>query len=437
LVFLTLGAFGCSSSSPPARKIFPRGDAMAGEMLFHDRAPAGLGSNGRACSDCHVDTSSFQIGPVDIEARFQQMTASGVDDPLFRPVDADDFVEQGASASDYSHLREDGLFRIRFNLPANIKLVDPASCMTAGVAAPCQTATSYAVSTATFTDVWRGVPSVFNVSVSGPDPAGGAWPRGPNPQGGYQLDGRAGTLEDQALGAFMGHAEATTAPSDQMLANVAAYEGTLLANPEPALDALQTQGKMIFNRACGQCHNGPGMSTPASGPLQVVRYHDDEESCPRPVDTITPARWSFTPCPPALARNERTYEIAFSDGYKLRRTSSDPGRALLSGYVVSGPPLADGSCAHSPCGQDFEDDWQKLEIAPLHGISKTAPYFHDNSAATLEDVVIHYEELFKHVSAISQPPSGVPPLLTTDGVNMDRPNVPSERAALVAYLNVL
>jgi cytochrome c peroxidase len=61
------------------------------------------------------------------------------------------------------------------------------------------------------------------------------------------------------------------------------------------------------------------------------------------------------------------------------------------------------------------------------------PYFHNNSAATLEDVVIHYEEFFKNVSALDPPP-GLPPVLTTDNVNRDRPNVPSERAALVAYL---
>jgi hypothetical protein len=31
----------------------------------------------------------------------------------------------------------------------------------------------------------------------------------------------------------------------------------------------------------------------------------------------------------------------------------------------------------------------------LRGVSKTAPYFHDNSAATLEQVIGHYQALFK------------------------------------------
>jgi hypothetical protein len=144
----------------------------------------------------------------------------------------------------------------------------------------------------------------------------------------------------------------------------------------------------------------------------------------------------MAPCPPSIARNAQTYEISFADGFKMRRTSTDPGRALLSGFVFSDVPAADGSCLHAPCGPPHLDDWQKFEIAPLHGISKTAPYFHNNSAATLEDVVIHYEEFFKRSNAVNVLPP-LPPLLTTDGVHRDRPNVPAERAALVAYLERL
>jgi cytochrome c peroxidase len=295
------------------------------------------------------------------------------------------------------------------------------------------------VSTATFTDVWRSVPSVLNVSVTGADPQASVWARGPNPQGGYQLDGRVDTLQNQARAAFLDHAKVATVPDAEVLDDIAAYETGLLANTEPPLDELETMGKAVFNRACSQCHNGRGMSTPLFNEAQQIRrFIDDYTACPAPLDTVSPPRWSLAPCSPALARNEQTYEISFADGFKTRRTSSDPGRALLSGFVVSGPLAADDSCLHSPCGSEFEDDWQKLDIAPLHGISKRAPYFHNNSAATLEDVVIHYEELFKRVDALS-PSSlpGVPPLLTTDGVHRDRPNVPAERAALVAYLSKL
>ena len=105
----------------------------------------------------------------------------------------------------------------------------------------------------------------------------------------------------------------------------------------------------------------------------------------------------------------------------MRRTSSDPGRALLTGFV-GGPPAL--------------DDWNKLDVPGLRGIGRTAPYFHNNSAATLEEVVDHYIEFFKRVRA-NQPPGVVPPVASTDGVNFDRQPRVEERAALLAYLRKL
>ena len=72
----------------------------------------------------------------------------------------------------------------------------------------------------------------------------------------------------------------------------------------------------------------------------------------------------------------------------------------------------------------------------LRGIGKTAPYFHNNSADTLEAVVDHYIELFKRAQVIA-PPGVVPPFTSTDGVHFDRQPRPEERAALLAYLRKL
>src|SRR6185295_12605939 len=71
-----------------------------GLRAFFDRKLDGLGSNGRACADCHMATDHFQLSPADAEARFERLHMRrerhpDADDPLFRPIDADDFRTNG------------------------------------------------------------------------------------------------------------------------------------------------------------------------------------------------------------------------------------------------------------------------------------------------------------------------------------------------------
>jgi cytochrome c peroxidase len=77
-----------------------------------------------------------------------------------------------------------------------------------------------------------------------------------------------------------------------------------------------------------------------------------------------------------------------------------------------------------------------MDNSGLRGIAKTAPYFHNNSADTLEQVVEHYIAFYKRAQ-VNAPPGVVPPVATTDGVNFDRQPLPEETAALVAYLKAL
>jgi cytochrome c peroxidase len=396
-----------------------------GLIGFLDRRLHGLGGNGRSCADCHIPRDSFQLSPASVEARFQFLQwrrtwNPAAQDPLFLPLDADDFRTNGEAANDFSNLRENGLVRVTLPLPANVRLIDPAT---------------NAASSETSVDVWRAVPSVFNVKLTGPDGAI-PWPRGPNTTGGYQLDGRKATLQEQALGALEAHAQIVNPPTQRLLDDFAAFQNVLFSSPrvrlladavrngvsplpdvDPPLNALEAQGKVVFTRACAQCHGGPGQST-IQAPL-TARFHDIQVNCPRPVDTVVPARFTFVPCPPRLARNARTYEFTQPNGTVVRRTSSDPGRALLTGFVGG------------PAGTD---DWNKFDVPTLRGISKTAPYFHNNSVDTLEQVVDQYIAFFKHAQ-FNAPV--VPPFATTDGVHFDRQPLPEEKEALVAYLRKL
>ncbi len=413
---------------------------VRGLFGFLDRRLEGLGGNGRSCADCHMPTDNFQLSPKSAEARFQllrlrRLRDPSADDPLFRPVDADDFRINGDAASDFGTLRRLGLNRIPFTLPSQLKLLNADGSL----------------SSETRVDVWRMVPTVNDVAITGRD-FQNRWPFPPadplapflHRTGGYQLDARFGDLQEQALAALQVHAEIAVPPMGQTLDDLASFQRALFTNnrvrslaeairlgttplpdPDPSLNTLETQGKAVFVRACAQCHGGAAQTLSQTVPPVIVRYHDIATQCPRPVDTETPARFVFKPCPADIENKVRTYRIALASGGTVDRRSSDPGRALSTGFV------------NGPVNIPF-DDWNKFDVPGLRGISKTAPYFHNNSANTLEEMVDHYTAFFARVIVTPRPPTApLPAILTTDGVNIDRPFKPEERAALLAYLKKL
>ena len=209
-------------------------------------------------------TDSFQLSPASVEARFQLLQwrrrwNPDADDPLFRPIDADDFRTNGDSASDFSNLRQNGLVRITFPLPPNIRLIDPAT---------------NEPSAETEVDVWRSVPTVNDVALTGPDD-GILWPRGPNEPGGYQLDARFATLQEQALAALTNHAQIQSAPPQQLLDDLSSFQRVLFTNervralsdavregtaplpdPDRRLNALERRER--------RCSNAPAASATAA-----------------------------------------------------------------------------------------------------------------------------------------------------------------------------
>jgi cytochrome c peroxidase len=424
-------------------------DAVArGRAAFNDGNLKDISGNGRACADCHMPSDAFQLSPAVARARFEHLIAKravnpNADDPLFRPVDADDFRVNGDNASDYSNLVDNGLVRVTMPLPANVRLIDPATCPTPDPVA-CQPTDE------SFVDLFRAVIPVFNVAITGPDGVAPVWPpaarvplmgvdpKGPNLQGGYQHDARFGTLQEQARGALVAHAQALLEPPTEMLDDLAAFQQTLFSSPgverlaeairsgstefpdpDPELTDLEQHGKVVFTRACAQCHGGtlhPSGTTPeTSFTRKLVRYHNIQTACPRP--TVG----DYSPCPPRLERNARLYRITLANGTFQFVTSSDPGRLLLTGQP---------------------GDLGVMDVTQLRGISRTAPYFHNNSAATLEEVLDHYEAFFRRSAIVNSPPfalpGSLPPIISSDGIRVDRGFIaPDERPALLAYLRKL
>ena len=144
-------------------------------------------------------------------------------------------------------------------------------------------------------------------------------PNGPNRQGGYQHDARFATLQEQARGALIAHAQVSMEPPSNMLDDLAAFQQTLFSSPgverlaeaiasgstpfpdpDPELTESEQQGKAVFNRACATCHGGslhPSSSTPEATIVRpIVRYHNIQTACPRP------ATDGFLPCRAARAQ---------------------------------------------------------------------------------------------------------------------------------------
>ncbi len=363
------------------------------------------GGNERSCATCHRLEDHFALTPATVEARYQALQARRqydptADDPLFRSIDADDL------AQDFTTLRTKALVRVVLPLPANVKLANDPSATTVAV--------------------WRAVPTSINAGMTAP----------------YQADGRLGTLEEQALSAIAAHSEATLEHPKRVLARLARFQNHLFSStgvrqlaralevgapapdPDPPLTALEQQGKVTFGTFCATCHGGPTQTVnsdarflpvpqrgPLSGPQEFVNIFVQTPRPPGPFFSGLPS----AELPP------QTYIVTLPNGTQQTVVTSDPGRGLITG--------------------DFRE-FGRFDVPSLFGVSKTAPYFHDNSAATLEDVIRHYQTMFGLIQLLDTTQGlFAPPGPNGEGCNKGEcgivPIPEAEIPGLLAYLRKL
>ena len=253
--------------------------------------------------------------------------------PLFRPIDSDD-----GRGNNYATLLDHALFHVTIPLHRNVTLVDASRARTI--------------------TVWRGVPSIANVELTAP----------------YLQDGRAATLTEQALGAISGHMQPNRRPTAKELDALAAFEDeffyplrlralTDASDPLPTTPGfslpvpspIAQRGKASFDLHCRRCHDG--------------------ELANRPSDPAA-SRFANAFVSDANTLNLPLFRLAFMqpDGTIVETVSPDPGRAALTGDLR---------------------DLNVFDTPSLRGLKHTAPYFHDNSANTLEDVIDHYNSHFQ------------------------------------------
>jgi cytochrome c peroxidase len=257
-------------------------------------------------------------------------------DALFRPLDSDEGL-----GTRYDRLLNHATIRVLLDLPANVSLESNP--------------------TARAVIVHRGIPSVLDIGLETV----------------LMHDGRAPNLEMQALDALLGHAEARRVPAERQLEAIADFERSLFSGaelrrfaqggPAPALPTGITpeeiRGRSHFEPGglCHLCHSGPMLNqTSASHPAGAGQRFENIFVSERNL----------------IGNPVQTFLFSNEDGTTNRVETADPGLAL----IVSDP--LEGIFVRGPI--NF------FRIPRLWNVKNTAPYFHDNSARTLEEVLDHY-----------------------------------------------
>jgi hypothetical protein len=343
----------------------------SGKTLFEKET---FGGNGRTCRTCHsADTGT--VSPKDAAKRFKK----DPDDPLFLHDGSDDGLGNGVS-----RILADATILVTIPLPTNVTLAGDPGARTVTLR--------------------RGIPTTINTPAL--DPV-------------LMHDGRQPTLQAQGAGAILDHAHGVL-PSVAELNNLAEFQKTSNFFSSSDLKKLAKNGKVpelpkgksssekrgrrffidsvpdptFKTGLCAQCHSGPMLN-------QTNQFVPDFTGLAIPAGTrfqnILVSEFN-------LALNP-VREYIFNQGTPDERHlfSPDPGRVLITGNL----------------NVSTNDHVNAFKIPTLWDIRHTAPYFHDNSAKTLEDVAAHYANFFDATTGGSV-------FLT-----------PQDRADIVAYMKLL
>jgi hypothetical protein len=331
-----------------------------GQRLFDHETFSG---NGRTCRTCHSGADGT-IDPDEVSARL----VADAFDPLFLHDGLDDFF------SGTTRIGAHATILIERDLPDGVVLVDDPSARSVVVA--------------------RGVPSTVNTPAL--DPA-------------LMSDLRDPDLQRQASGAIDRHAQAAIQPTAQQLDAIAQFQQTDNrffsskalrdfaggGGPPPALPAGHTasekRGREFFvdapwsppskKGACAFCHSGPLLNT-------ANQFTTAATGAPpgfRAFDVLVSSR--------NLMNNPvRTFAVTDSCDSTIVVRSPDPGVMLTGVYDV--PMLARLLPPKEACVLHPAFFANMFKTPQLHGVRHTAPYFHDNSAKSLEEVMEQYNFLF-------------------------------------------
>ena len=173
-----------------------------------------------------------------------------------------------------------------------------------------------------------------------------------------------------------------------------------------ATTQLQQQGENVFQHFCMDCHNMPN----------VFSNRDHVNALPH----AGPPPFGHPFDIGVAERNALHLEFRRFDPATGQRVRIVLPLVAQDGTVVNTPVVDDVGLA----GGTFRfEDLHKFKVPQLRRVAQLGPYFHDNSAATLEDVVDYFNG-----DDYNQSPDG-----RLHQIHMN----PDERAALLAFLQIL
>jgi hypothetical protein len=340
-------AYGKDGGSSQDKRREGKREFQEGRRLFEQET---FGGNGRTCLTCH-SRETGTVSPEDALLRFLK----NPNDPLFLHDGSDDRLGNGVS-----RMLKDATILVEVPLPPNVRLADDP--------------------TARSVFLPRGIPTTLNT---------------PALDDVLMSDGRDPDLISQARGAILGHAQAAFKPDEEQLRLIAEFQRTdrFFSSPvlrrfargglDPELPQGRTdsekRGRRFFvdtefnintkEGICAACHSGRMLN---------------ETNAHLPLPVEPGSRFQTVLVSELNTAGNKIHKFIFTnpDGSEETVSSPDPGRALITG---------------DPRTLNF-DNLNAFKIPSLWGVRRTAPYFHDNSAKTLEDVAAHYAQFFALVT---------------------------------------
>ena len=401
-----------------------------------------LGTNGRTCASCHLQSNGMGLSAAAVQAVF---AANGVTDPLFAAVDGANCtsVTPADGAAGHSLLLNNGLIRIGLTVPAGADFTitavrDPYACALQG---------SPAVAS-----VYRRPLPTTNLRFLSAVMFDGRETLQPLNTGATFMANLRADLAHQAMDATLGHAQASASPTTAQLNAIVDFELALFTaqRVDDSAGVLNAQGADGGPEDLVSAPYYPGINDPLGGNPTGAAFNPSAFTIYEPWKTLTSAN-PYTAARNAVARGQvvfNTHALTITGVAGLNDALGVPAipgtcttchntpnvgnhslpvpldigtshpaafesdaqiAAALAQLSVPDFPIFQVTCTSGPLVGTVRytsdpgralitgkcADVGRIKGPILRGLASRAPFFHNGAAASLSQVVAFYNLRFQ------------------------------------------